>query len=103
MKLRNVLLAAALTLTTPVFANESKITKGYNTMDSMGCMLLGECTHGVKKVYSMLDISSQYDNTDDFTSVTGEFHNMIHSLNLVGVNVFPVSYTHLTLPTILRV
>ena len=88
MKLRNVLLAAALTLTTPAFADDSKITKGYNTMDSMGCMLLGECTDGVKKVYSMLDISSQYDNTDDFTSVTGEFHNILHSLNLVGVNVF---------------
>ena len=72
----------------PVFADDSKITKGYNSMDAMGCMLLGECTDGVKKVYSMLDISSQYPNTDDFTSVTGEFHNMLHSLNLVGVNVF---------------
>ena len=88
MKLRNVLLAAALTLTTPVFANESKITKGYNTMDSLGCMLLGECTDGVKKVYSMLDISSQYDNTEEFTGATGEFHNMLHSLNQIGVNVF---------------
>ena len=88
MKLRNVLLAAALTLTTPAFADDSKITKGYNTMDSMGCMLLGECTDGVKKVYSMLDISSEYPNAEEFTSVTGEFHNMIHSLNQVGVNVF---------------
>ena len=88
MKLRNVLLAAALTLTTPAFADDSKITQGYNSMDSMGCMLLGECTDGVKKVYSMLDISSQYDNTEEFTSVTGEFHNMLHSLNQVGVNVF---------------
>ena len=88
MKLRNVLLAAALTLTTPAFADDSKITKGYNTMDSMGCMLLGECTDGVKKVYSMLDISSEYPNAEEFTAVTGEFHNMIHSLNQVGVNVF---------------
>ena len=88
MKLRNVLLAAALTLTTPAFADDSKITKGYNTMDSMGCMLLGECTDGVKKVYSMLDISSEYPNAEEFTSVTGEFHNMLHSLNQVGVNVF---------------
>jgi len=88
MKLRNVLLAAALTLTTPAFADDSKITQGYNSMDSMGCMLLGECTDGVTKVYSMLDISSQYPNTEEFTSVTGEFHNMLHSLNQVGVNVF---------------
>jgi hypothetical protein len=51
-------------------------------------MLLGECTDGVTKVYSMLDISSQYPNTEEFTAVTGEFHNMLHSLNQVGVNVF---------------
>jgi hypothetical protein len=88
MKLRNVLLAAALTLTTPAFADDSKITQGYNSMDSMGCMLLGECTDGVVKVYSMLDISSQYPNAEEFTGVTGEFHNMLHSLNQVGVNVF---------------
>lgn len=60
----------------------------YNTPHAMGCMLLGECTDGVEKVYSMLDISSQYDNTEEFTSVTGEFHNMLHSLNQIGVNVF---------------
>ena len=88
MKLRNVLLTAALTLTTPVFANESKITQGYNSMDSLGCMLLSECTDGVNKVYSMLDISSQYPNTEQYTIVTSEFHNMLNSLNEVGVNVF---------------
>ena len=54
----------------------------------MGCMLLGECTDDVVKVTSMLDISSQYDNTEEYTGVTGEFHNMLHSLNQVGVNVF---------------
>ncbi len=88
MKLRNVLLAAALTLATPAFADDSKITQGYKSMDSLGCMLLGECTDGVEKVYSMLDISSKYPNTAEFTAVTGEFHNMLHSLNQVGVNVF---------------
>ena len=60
----------------------------YNTPHAMGCMLLGECTDDVVKVTSMLDISSQYDNTEEFTSVTSEFHNMLHSLNKVGVNVF---------------
>ena len=80
-------LLAAATLSTPVFAEPIKESE-YKTMHSMGCMLLGECTDGVEKVYSMLDISSQYDNTEEFTGVTGEFHNMIHSLNQVGVNVF---------------
>jgi len=60
----------------------------YKTMHSMGCMLLGECTDDVKEVFSMLDISSEYDNAEEFTGVTGEFHNMLHSLNQVGVNVF---------------
>ena len=80
-------LLAAATLSTPVFAEPIKESE-YKTMHSMGCMLLGECTDDVVKVYSMLDISSQYDNTEEFTGVTGEFHNMIHSLNQIGVNVF---------------
>ena len=60
----------------------------YKTMHSMGCMLLGECTDDVKEVFSMLDISSEYDNTEEFTGVTGEFHNMLVSLNQVNVKVF---------------
>jgi hypothetical protein len=80
-------LLAAATLSTPVFAEPIKESE-YKTMHSMGCMLLGECTDDVVKVYSMLDISSQYPNTEEFTGVTGEFHNMIHSLNQIGVNVF---------------
>ncbi len=84
-KIIMTLLAACLA--SPVMAepiNENE----YKTMHSMGCMLLGECTDGVEKVYSMLDISSEYPNTEEFTGVTGEFHNILHSLNQVGVNVF---------------
>ena len=68
--------------------HDSKITKGYHTMDAMGCMLLRECTDGVKEVYSLLDISSEYSNTDEFTFVANEFNNMLVSLNQVGVKVF---------------
>tara|TARA_E500000331_G_scaffold120343_1_gene117489 strand:- start:102 stop:683 length:582 start_codon:yes stop_codon:yes gene_type:complete len=57
-------------------------------MHSMGCMLLQECTDDVKEVFSMLDISSEYPNTEEYTGVTSEFHNMLVSLNQVGVNVF---------------
>jgi len=78
---------AAAAIVIPAQAEPIKETD-YNTMHSMGCMLLGECTDDVVKVNSMLDISSEYDNTEDFTSVTGEFHNMLHSLNQVGVGVF---------------
>ena len=60
----------------------------YYSNHSMGCMLLRECTDDVEKIYSMLDVSSQFPNPEKFTGVTGEFHNMLHSLNLIGVNVF---------------
>ena len=57
-------------------------------MDSLGCMLLRECTDGVEQVFSLLDVSSQYDNTDEFTSVTLEFNRMLVALEQVGVKVF---------------
>jgi len=87
--MRKTILAmlAAVSLSTPALA-DSKITKGYNTMDAMGCMLLRECTDGVKEVFSLLDISSEYPNTDEFTFVANEFNNMLSSLNQVGVKVF---------------
>ena len=68
--------------------HDSKITKGYHSNDSMGCMLLRECTDGVKEVFSLLDVSSEYPNTDEFTFVANEFNNMLVSLNQVGVKVF---------------
>ena len=80
-------LLASAALTTPVFADPLKESE-YFTMHSMGCMLLQECTDDVKQVYTILDISSQYSNTDSFYSVATEFNNMINSLNMIGVNVF---------------
>ena len=78
-----LLLAAA-----PALAGEDKITKGYNSMDAMGCMLVRECKNDVEEVHSLLDISSQYDNTEEFTSVTHEFNTMLMSMNQVGIKVF---------------
>ena len=71
-----------------VLANEDKITKGYNSMDAMGCMLLRECTKDVEEVYSLLDISSQYDDPERYTFVAQEFNNMLMSLNQIGVKVY---------------
>ena len=86
--LAGLLLGAAHGMTVPVEAAEEKITKGYHTMDAMGCMLLRECTDGVDEVYSMLDISSEYENTEEFTAHALEFNNMLVSLNQIGVKVF---------------
>ena len=91
MKLLDVILAGALFGAAhglAASANESKITKGYNSMDAMGCMLVRECTKDVHQVHSLLDISSQYDNTEEFTPVALEFNNMLSSLNSIGVNVY---------------
>ena len=78
-----LLLAAA-----PALAGEDKITKGYNSMDAMGCMLVRECKNDVEEVHPLLDISSQYDNTEEFTSVAHEFNTMLMSMNQVGIKVF---------------
>ena len=87
--MRKTILAmlAAVSLTTPALA-DSKITKGYNTMDAMGCMLLRECTDGVKEINGIVDISSEYYNWTDFASITDEFDRMLSALNKVGVKVF---------------
>ena len=80
-------LLAAATLSVPALADSLKENQ-YKTMHSMGCMLLQECTDNVQEVFSLLDVSSQYPNTEAFTPVANEFNNMLVSLNQVGVKVF---------------
>ena len=83
-----LLTTVALTFSSAVLANEDKITKGYNTMDSMGCMLLRECTDDVDEVHSLLDISAEYTNTEEFTPHAHEFNYMLQKLNAIGVKVY---------------
>ena len=91
MKLFDVILAGALFGAAhglAASANESKITKGYYTMDSLGCMILRECTEGTEEVHSLLDISSNYKYPERFTVIAQEFNDMLTSLNTVGVKVY---------------
>ena len=83
-----LLLGAAHGMSVPVMAGEDKITKGYNSMDAMGCMLLRECTDDVDEVFSLLDISSQYDNTEEFTPIAYEFNTMLMTMNQIGIKVY---------------
>ena len=83
-----ILTTLSLTFSSAVLANEDKITKGYNSMDAMGCMLVLECTKDVEEVHSMLDISSNYDNMEEFTPHALEFNNMLSALHQVGVKVY---------------
>jgi len=85
-KIIMTLLAACLAV--PAAIADPLKNEDYFTMHSMGCMLLQECTDDVKEVFSLLDVSSQYDNTEAFTPVANEFNNMLVSLNQVGVNVY---------------
>ena len=80
-------LLAAASFSIPALAENSKITKGYNTMDSMGCMLLRECTNGVDKIKSITTIADQYPDTD-YSIVADEFNAMLVALEQVGVGVF---------------
>jgi len=85
-KIIMALMAACLAV--PAAIADPLKDEDYFTMHSMGCMLLQECTDDVREVFSLLDVSSQYDNTEAFTPVANEFNNMLVSLNQVGVNVY---------------
>ena len=78
---------AAVSLGTPAFADNSKITKGFNSMDAMGCMLLRECTDGVDKVESVATIADENPNIN-YSIVADEFNTMLVALEQIGVGVF---------------
>ena len=79
-------LLAAVTLTAPALA-DPKLTKGFNSMDAMGCMLLRECTNGVDKIESIATIADEYPDTN-YSIVADEFNAMLVALEQVGVGVF---------------
>jgi len=75
----------ALGVCSPAFAG-SKVKEFY-TMNSMGCMILQECTEDVRRINSISDIESYYPDSD-FSVVADEFNSMLISLNKIGVMVF---------------
>ena len=89
--MKTVLLSAltALSLTTAgiALANEDKITKGYKTMDAMGCMLLKECTDGVDQINSSIDLMNAYPDAD-WDVVKDEFDLIMVAFKNIGVNVY---------------
>jgi len=80
------LIGSAL-LAAPALAGESKIKKGFYTMDSMGCMLVRECTEDVRRVRSISDIQRNYPDID-YSHIAAEFDAMLLSLDKIGVMVF---------------
>lgn len=84
----SLLTVASLAAGGIALANEDKITQGFKSYDSMGCMLLRECTDDVDEVYTLLDISHEYPNMEDFTPYSAEFNMMLMTLNQIGVKVY---------------
>ena len=56
-------LLSSCLLTAPALA-EGKITKGFYSMDALGCMLTRECTKDVRRVKSIDDIRKEFPDTD---------------------------------------
>ena len=79
-------LFAAASFSSPVFA-EGKITKGFYTMDALGCMIVRECTQDVYRVKSIATIANAHPDSD-YDLVADEFDRMLVALDKVGVKVF---------------
>ena len=91
-------LGAFTLLPAVVFANEDKITKGFYTMDSMGCMLLKECTDNIERINSSIDLMNAFPESD-WDKVKDEFDQIMIAFKKIGVHVhladekyFPVGH-----------
>ena len=71
---------AAATMATPVLA-EDKV-KAWRSFDSVGCMMLRECTEGVKKVSTWSDLGPDYE------IAAGEIDEIVQALEKVGASVY---------------
>ena len=89
MRLRNAIIAGLFFGLAHGVANagEDKITKGYNTMDAMGCMLLKECTDGVDRINSSIDLMKAYPDAN-WDPVADEFDYIMIAFKNIGVNVY---------------
>lgn len=76
--LASVLAAAAIA--TPVLA-EDKV-KAWRSFDSVGCMMLKECTEGVKQLKSWADLGPEYE------MAAAELDEIIQAMDKVGAAVY---------------
>ncbi|BCU94032.1 MAG: hypothetical protein CM15mV3_3180 [Caudoviricetes sp.] len=76
----------ALGMAHGALANEDKITKGFYSMDAMGCMLLKECTNGVERINSSIDLMNAYPDAN-WDYVKDEFDQIMIAFKKIGVHV----------------
>ena len=63
-------------------------TKGWYTMDSLGCLILQECTEGVVEIKTAKDVGKYYKKYGMMEPVRTEFNEMMAALDKIGVKVF---------------
>ena len=86
--LAGALFGAAHGMTVPAMADHARgHIKGYHTMDSLGCLIVGECTDNVRRIKSISDITREYPDRD-FSAVADEFNSIIKAFDRIGVGVF---------------
>ena len=71
-----------------IAAAEAKPTKGWYTMDAMGCMLVRECTDGIVEIKNYKDIAKHYKKYPMTPPMSMEFDEMMAALSKIGVKVF---------------
>ena len=76
---------AAASLTLPALADPA--VKGWKTHDSMGCMMLRECTDEVVEIESVADLESYFPHSN-FDPVREETSGLITELRRMGVGVY---------------
>jgi len=70
------------------WAAESKLKKGYYTMDSLGCLIVQECTEGVVQIKTANDVAKYYKKAGMMDPVYTEFNEMMTALDEIGVKVY---------------
>ena len=98
MKLRNAILSGLMFGLAHGVAVNAEPTKGYFTMDAMGCMLLKECTKDVERINSSIDLMNAFPDSD-WDAVKDEFDYIMIAFENIGVHVhladeryFPVGH-----------
>lgn len=76
---------AAATLCVPALADPA--VKGWKTHDSMGCMMLRECTDEVIEITSVADLEKAFPHSN-FSPVKEETNGLINELRTMGVGVY---------------
>lgn len=77
-------LLSGLLLASPAMAEP---TKGYYSMDAMGCMILQECTDGIEPIWGIDYLRERYPDSD-WDPVAQETSRLLNALTIIGVKVY---------------